>query len=57
MNKAKWKQFSSRYSADKKLIDFWKELKVGYDKFEQNYEEIDFEIDGLGKYIIENNCQ
>ena len=37
------------------LIKFWKNLKTGYDLFQLNKEELNFQINNQGNYIIKKN--
>jgi len=48
----KFAQLKSDYKSNSSLIDFWTNLKVGYDKFSETKKEVSFTVDKTGKYIF-----
>jgi murein L,D-transpeptidase YafK len=50
MNNDNFYKYSHLYSAKKDLIDFWKNLKLGWDLFNVNNRELKFDIDKTGDY-------
>lgn len=40
------------YSSNKTLLHFWSKLKVGYDVFEANHQELKFTVDKTGDYCF-----
>ena len=38
------------YSSNKTLLHFWSKLKVGYDTFESNHQELNYSVDKSGDY-------
>ena len=50
MKKENQDKFYSKY---KKLVGFWDNLKIGYEKFEKNKEELSFQIDEKGNYVFQ----
>lgn len=49
MNDENFKNIS-KYTKNKPLIDFWKNLKVGFDNFEKNKQALKFKINNDGGY-------
>jgi murein L,D-transpeptidase YafK len=47
-------KFKEEYKFNKVLLDFWDNLKAGYDKFYKNFEELKVRVNkGSGKYYIQ----
>jgi murein L,D-transpeptidase YafK len=44
------KKYSNQYADEKALLQFWKNLKVGYDRFEKDHKELTFSISEFGEY-------
>lgn len=42
-----------KHQNNKKLTDFWTNIKTGYDIFDKTKKEVKFDIDNSGKYIFE----
>ncbi|WP_291721759.1 L,D-transpeptidase family protein [Bernardetia sp.] len=49
MNKENQQEFYPKY---KNLVGFWDNIKIGYEKFEKNKEELSFSIDAKGNYVF-----
>ncbi|MBC8111391.1 MAG: hypothetical protein H7Y04_10060 [Verrucomicrobia bacterium] len=47
-----WTKIQSENAADQALINFWKDLKIGYDYFEKNKTLPKISVDGKGKYKV-----
>ncbi|HOJ18981.1 MAG TPA: L,D-transpeptidase family protein [Ignavibacteriaceae bacterium] len=45
-------KLKNKYKTDLTLLDFWKNLKEGYDKFQLTKKELRFETDKTGRYIF-----
>jgi murein L,D-transpeptidase YafK len=54
LNNSKYDQLMSIYKNNKKLVEFWKNLKEGYDIFDQKKLLPKVEIDESGKYIFKS---
>lgn len=52
MTEMKFSILQSFYAEKTELIDFWKNLKEGFDKFSVVAEELNFTVDKSGKYIF-----
>ncbi|HAI76967.1 MAG TPA: hypothetical protein DCM08_12040 [Microscillaceae bacterium] len=52
-----FKALSDEYAKDKKLVDFWKTLKRGYDYFEGCKELPTVRIPASGRYVISDKCK
>jgi len=50
MSDQNFKVYSEKYTNNPSLIDFWTNLKVGYDLFVENKEELKISVDGAGDY-------
>ncbi|MCX6248009.1 MAG: hypothetical protein NTW10_09765 [Bacteroidetes bacterium] len=47
-------KFREQYKADKTLLEFWNDLKTGYDKFTRNLSELKVRVDPAnGKYRVQ----
>jgi len=53
MTDKKFNQVKKDYRDQTKLIDFWTNLKVGYDAFENDKKELNFSINDAGNYVFE----
>jgi murein L,D-transpeptidase YafK len=53
MTKQKFKEYKAKYSNKTELIDFWINLKLGYDKFEKEKKELIVSVNKTGNYIIQ----
>lgn len=52
MNDANFKAYSKVYKNNIELLNFWSELKIGYDSFMECKTELKVKIDQKGKYIF-----
>ena len=52
MTEQKFKEYKSKYSGETELIDFWTNIKLGYDKFMKEKKELNISVDKTGNYII-----
>jgi murein L,D-transpeptidase YafK len=50
MTNINFAKYKSIYQNDRELIDFWTNLKLGYDKFDQDKVKLDIHIDKNGNY-------
>ncbi|WP_338760934.1 L,D-transpeptidase family protein [Bernardetia sp. ABR2-2B] len=41
------------YPKNQKLVRFWDNIKIGYEKFEKNKQKLSFQIDAKGNYIFD----
>lgn len=46
------KELENEYSDNKALVDFWKNLQLGYKYFENNKKQPNISVDKSGKYLI-----
>ena len=53
MTDQKFNEHKKKYSDKTELIDFWTNIKLGYDKFEKEKKELIVSISKTGDYIIE----
>lgn len=53
MSDQKFKEFEEKYSNDAELINFWKNIKSGYDKFFKEKTELNISVNNEGDYIFE----
>lgn len=53
MTEQKFKEYKTEYSNKTELIDFWTNLKLGYDKFDKEKKELIISISKTGDYIIQ----
>ena len=53
MTEQKFIEYKKKYSNKTELIDFWTNIKLGYDKFEKEKKELIVSISNTGDYIIE----
>ncbi len=53
MTTENFEKYKNNYGNDDDLIDFWTNLKIGYDKFEKERKELHISISKTGDYIIE----
>lgn len=52
LNEKNYNQLREKYKDDIVLLEFWKNLKEGYDKFQSSKEELRININRRGKYIF-----
>jgi len=52
MNDENMAKYKEKYKADTSLIEFWQNLKAGYDKFVKDKRELKITVDSKGKYVI-----
>ncbi|MES2587729.1 MAG: L,D-transpeptidase family protein [Bacteroidota bacterium] len=52
MTEDKFKSYKTKYKDQTALIDFWKNLKSGYDKFQKDKKELSFSVDSKGNYVF-----
>ncbi|MDR0441388.1 MAG: L,D-transpeptidase family protein [Candidatus Accumulibacter sp.] len=50
MDSARMKEYAARYRGRPELLDFWRTLKAGYDRFQRDGKELVFSIDENGDY-------
>lgn len=50
MTNSNFDYYKKYYSEE--LINFWKDLKTGYDLFQRNKEELKIKVDKVGNYIF-----
>jgi murein L,D-transpeptidase YafK len=50
MTKTNLRLYGNRYKSHEKLVDFWKNLAEGYDRFMQDYREVTFHAKADGSY-------
>jgi len=55
MEANKFTKLKKQYSENTELIDFWENLKIGYDLFKKTKKAISFSVDNKGKYIFKEN--
>lgn len=48
-----FKHLQAEYTDDTALIEFWTQLKKGYDAFEENRQIPDFDVDQQGRYVLD----
>ncbi len=53
MTEQKFKEHKVKYSNKTELIDFWTNIKLGYDKFEKEKRELSVSVSKTGDYIIQ----
>jgi murein L,D-transpeptidase YafK len=53
MSEKNTSKFTKKYAEDKKLLAFWQNLKVGYDKFSDTKEGLKFRAEKEGLYLFE----
>lgn len=54
MTEMKFEYKKIQYGNNKELVDFWKNLKIGYDLFVSNHKTLDFSIDSNGDYSFKD---
>jgi murein L,D-transpeptidase YafK len=52
MTDQNFNRFRKEYSNNTGLIDFWTNLKTGYDKFEKYKKELDISVNDAGDYVF-----
>jgi murein L,D-transpeptidase YafK len=52
MSSQNFETYSSFNNSNPELIKFWNNLKTGYDKFEDEKDELKVEVDNNGKYLF-----
>jgi murein L,D-transpeptidase YafK len=50
MTDANFELFKKQYADNQELIDFWQNLKIGYDKFMADTKELKAGVDAKGDY-------
>lgn len=45
-------RYTGKYKNNKELIAFWTNLKIGYDMFNLDKKELDFNINSTGDYVF-----
>ncbi len=55
MNQENFKQYSEEYKVDLDLINFWLNLKIGYDLFFEHQQPLQFDITNDGDYCFESS--
>jgi len=53
MTEKKYGKIKAEYSDTNKFIDFWANLKIGYDAFQKEKKELQFYINKTGDYVFE----
>jgi murein L,D-transpeptidase YafK len=53
MTNENMKSFANEYKNQKELLEFWKNLKTGYDKFIRDLKELNSSVDKNGDYLFE----
>ena len=51
MTHSNFEKYTSQHTDNKELIDFWTNLKKGFDKFEKEKKELNISVDSKGNYI------
>ena len=46
------KKYKSTYQNNQELLGFWNNLKVGYDKFQKDFQELKVRVDANGNYLF-----
>lgn len=52
MANSNMKIFSEKFKHDKNLLLFWENLKIGYDKFTENYQKLNYSVSAIGDYVF-----
>ncbi|MCD4676978.1 MAG: hypothetical protein K8S18_13430, partial [Desulfobacula sp.] len=52
MTEQKFKEYKEKYSNNTELIDFWTNIKLGYEKFEKEKKELNISVSNTGDYIF-----
>ena len=52
MSDRNFSEYKTRYNGIPGLINFWKNLKPGFDKFEKEEKELHFSVDDRGNYVF-----
>lgn len=47
-------KLKQEYKDNQTLVEFWENLKIGYDNFEKNNEQLNFTVNAKGLYIFKN---
>jgi murein L,D-transpeptidase YafK len=50
MTNVNFEMFKKQYAGNRELVDFWRNLKIGYDKFMTDTRELKAGIDAKGDY-------
>ncbi len=53
MTEENMKKYSSEHKSDPTMVAFWRELKVGYDKFDRSKTELTVTVTNDGDYVFE----
>jgi hypothetical protein len=52
MTDKNFSEYKSEYKDNKELIDFWTNLKTGYESFKKETKELKIKVDSKGNYIF-----
>ncbi len=52
MTDSRTKIYSEKFKQDKGLLLFWENLKIGYDKFTENYQKLNYSVSASGDYVF-----
>lgn len=52
MTEQKFKEYNENHSNNTELIDFWGNIKLGYDKFEKEKKKLNISVSNTGDYVF-----
>lgn len=53
MTETNIQKMSEKYKDNKEVLNFWKNLQLGYNEFNKHQDILDFKLDALGDYVFE----